>query len=121
MTVSSAADLDAVTVANNADWAETHALEGFDPLDYELGGFSARMQLRTTADAATAALDISTTTGEIRFLDDDGWVLAFSVPASAMAAVFPGEYVRDIVINYAGSTIYGGRGSVAVVQGVTRS
>jgi hypothetical protein len=120
MTISSAEDLDAVTVSNNADWAETHPVNGLHP-NYEVAGLSARMQMRHTAEARVPVLSLSTTTGELRFdEDEDGNIfLILDVPDDRMKLIPAGTYERDILIYYGASTIYGGKGTVDVEQGIT--
>ena len=127
-TISGAADLEPIVLSNNADWSEAQALVQDDGATaYPLpDGCTARMELRANAESAGVALLCTSETGELSFAPADAgagdpyWWLVIEVPAERMGRVPEGEYLRDMLIFHDGQTIYGGRGEVAVVRGITR-
>lgn len=127
-TISGAAELIPVVLANNADWSEAHALVQADgETTYALpAGCRAAMEVRAAAAAEGVALRSSTENGELSFAppegDDPYWWLVHHVAARPrMARIEPGEYVCDyLILTQDGETIYGGRRAVTIVSGITR-
>ncbi|SEQ47969.1 hypothetical protein SAMN05216548_1052 [Faunimonas pinastri] len=120
MTTSGAPDLDAITVANNADWPpESFAVTGTDGVAVDFTAGTVRMQLRKTADAATAYLDLQSPADGIA-IATDGTSFTIAPNATLMSGVPAGSYIRDVLFVRDTETIFIGRGDVTVVQGITR-
>ncbi|SER56611.1 hypothetical protein SAMN05216548_1262 [Faunimonas pinastri] len=118
---SGAAALDDITVSNNADWPpESYTVAGSDGTVMSLSGCTVAMQIRESADSTSVLLDLVSPATGITISDDE---TAFTIGPNAalMSAVGAGDYVRDIIITRGTETLYGGRGSVTVLQGITRS
>jgi hypothetical protein len=64
-----------------------------DPVN--VAGYTARMQVRSTAADATVVLELSTTDGRITLGGVLG-TITLTVPATAMAAVEAGAYAYDL-------------------------
>lgn len=108
------------TVSTNADWPHESftVKDGNTPMS--LMGCTLRMQMRATPTARVAALDLAAPSLGITVNDEAGGTFSIYVPAATMSLVAPGTYVRDILISRNDETIYAGRGSVTVLQGITR-
>jgi hypothetical protein len=119
--VSNADELDAITVSNNVEWNETFYL----PSTFqELRGWSARMQLRRSADYPDTVLNLDTNRPSTGLrLEAAPKAVSIKVPASVMETIDPGEYERDIVLVSPDerTTLYGGRGKVTILRGITRT
>lgn len=120
MTTSSAQDLPSITLSNNADWLETLPTP-FDAFD--LTRCSIRMQIRRSPESRAVFAEAATPNSVgLAEPDGSGNRLSYTirVPAQAMRRVPSGDYVRDVLIERDGATIFAGRGSVTIIQGVTR-
>jgi len=120
MTTNAVADLPAISLSNNADWLETlpTPIEGLD-----LTPCTLRMQLRRSPEARAVQAEAATPNAiALAEPEEDGTRLSYTIriPAQAMRRISAGDYIRDVLIEREGSTIYAGRGTVAIVQGVTR-
>lgn len=76
-----------------------------DGTPWDLTGYTARMQVRTTVEATTKLLDLTSTDGDITLGGVAGTV-AITVSATDMAALIAGRHVYDLEVVSAGGTVY---------------
>ncbi|MDX1729870.1 MAG: hypothetical protein R3184_01905 [Aurantimonas coralicida] len=104
------------SVANTTDWRLTLNLTR-DGGDWDLSGYSARMQMRSPAASDTPAVELST---EAETIVLDGSTLRIAVPRALALGVPAGSYAYDIVLSDDLETVRAIAGTATVIQGVTR-
>lgn len=85
-----------------------------------LTSYTAKMQLRTTADSDTVVLELSTENGGIS-LDELNGIITLFVSADDMAAVSPGSYKYDLEMTSGGGIVQKIlKGKIKILAEVTR-
>lgn len=75
-----------------------------DGTPWDLTGYTARMQVRTTVEATTKLLDLTSGDGDITLGGSAGTV-AITVSATDMAALIAGRHVYDIEVVSGGGVV----------------
>lgn len=100
------------TWLRHLEWVDANE----EPID--LSTYTARMQLRTSADAIDYVLELTTENGYI-VLGDNG-TFHIEVPADVTAAIEPGSYRYDLEMITGGFVRKILRGKIKVVAEVTK-
>lgn len=89
-----------------------------DEVPIPLGGYTARMQLRTAADSDDVVLELTTENGRITLTSPGG--IAFNVDAEDMAAITAGSYRYDLEMVTGANVRKILKGKMKIVAEVTR-
>lgn len=115
--------------AGTKDWLEVYQGDTFNKVltwydssekEVDLTGYTARMQLRTSADSDTVVLELTTENGGIT-LGGTAGTIELLVSATDMAAVEAGSYKYDLEMIAGDGTVRKIlRGKIKVIAEVTR-
>lgn len=116
----SAANYDLV-IEQGASWSQSVQWKTGSPATaVNLTGFSARLQLRSSVSASTAALSLTTENGRIALTANTG-TITLSISATDTAAMTAGRYVYDLeLVSSGGQVTRLMEGIVTVSAEVTR-
>lgn len=89
---------DPLLIDQGATWTAQVAWKASTGAAVPLTGYTARMQLRTSHQATTTVLDLSTSTGELVIDESGGTVTATVAPAVTAALEAPSQGVWDLVL-----------------------
>lgn len=103
-----------IEIEQGATWSRTITVEDPDGTPIDLTGYSARMQVRSSYDAQTALLSLSSPSGGIS-IDPLTGTLALTATAAQTAAMPAGIHVYDLelVIGTAVDRLLAGRARVS--------
>jgi len=109
-----------LTIYQGATWTQAVTWRsGATRAVVDVSGYSARMQLRTSATAASSAIELTTANGRITLGGVNGRI-SLLLSATETAALAAGEYVYDLEL-FAGTVVTRVlQGTVTVVAEVTR-
>ena len=109
-----------MTIYQGASFDTTLTWKVGDPATpVNLTGYTARLQVRTSVDAATTALELTTANGGI-VLGGAAGTVALAVTAAATATLSPGYYVYDLELVNGATVTRLVEGRVTVSAEVTR-
>ena len=109
-----------MTIYQGASFDTTLTWKVGDPATpVNLTGYTARLQVRTSTDAATTALELTTSNGGIT-LGGAAGTIALAVSASATTSLSPGYYVYDLELVNGSTVTRLVEGRVTVSAEVTR-
>jgi len=109
-----------MTIYQGASFDTTLTWKVGDPATpVNLTGYTARLQVRSSTDAATTALELTTANGGI-VLGGAAGTIALAVSATATAALSPGYYVYDLELVNGATVTRLVEGRVTVSAEVTR-
>jgi hypothetical protein len=105
-------------IDQGATWSITFTYKNTDGTPINLTGYSAALQLRTSYDAASAALSLTSGSGIV--LGGTAGTIAVTATATQTGALTAGEYVYDLELTSSSVVTRLVQGRITVTPQVTR-
>jgi len=105
-------------IDQGATWSITFTYKNTDGTPINLTGYSAALQLRTSYDAASAALSLTSGSGIV--LGGTAGTIAVTATATQTGALTAGEYVHDLELTSSSVVTRLVQGRITVTPQVTR-